>query len=80
MEGPAGTPSTDPSAADPSAAGPPAAGPSASGSTGLPSATDAGEDRAFAAILASVERLDALGLADERGLVLVEPATTFGLE
>ena len=53
---------------------------SATGSAGLPTATDAGEERAFAAILATVERLDALGLADERGLALVEPATTFGLE
>ena len=53
---------------------------SPTGSAGLPSATDAGEDRAFAAVVASVERLDALGLADERGLATVEPATTFGLE
>ena len=57
----------------------PAGSPSA-GSAELPSATDAGEDRAFAAVVASVERLDALGLADERGLATVEPATTFGLE
>ena len=56
------------------------AGLSSTGSAGLPSGTEAGEDRAFAAVVASVERLDALGLADERGLVVVEPATTFGLE
>ena len=49
-------------------------------SVGLPSATDAGEDRAFVAVVASVERVDELGLADERGLATVEPATTFGLE
>ncbi len=39
-----------------------------------------GEERAFAAIVASVERLDDLGLASEAGLALVEPATTFGLD
>ncbi len=58
----------------------PAAPPPSMGSAGLPSATDAGEDRAFVAVVASVERLDELGLADERGLATVEPATTFGLE
>jgi hypothetical protein len=57
-------------------AGPAAAGPAATGST----ATDAGEARAFAAILATVERLDELGLVDQHGLAAVEPATTFGLE
>jgi len=40
-------------------------------------ATHSDEDRAFAAISASVERLDELGLATETGLVAVEPATTF---
>ena len=53
---------------------------SATGAAGLPSATDAGEDRAFAAVVATVERLDELGLADDCGLASVEPATTFGLE
>ena len=58
----------------------PAAPQPSTGSAGLPSPTDAGEDRAFAAVVASVERLDGLGLTDERGLAAVEPATTFGLE
>lgn len=58
----------------------PAAEPPSTGSASLPSATDAGEDRAFAAVVATVERLDTLGLADERGLTTVEPAITFGLD
>ena len=53
---------------------------SATGSAGLPTATDAGEDRAFAAVVSTVERLDELDLADERGLAVVEPATTFELD
>ena len=52
--------------------------PTPAGAPTVPSANDAGEDRAFAAVVASVERLDLLGLADERGLAHVEPATTFG--
>jgi len=35
------------------------------------------EDRAFAAIIATVERLDELGLAAEDGRALVEPASAF---
>ena len=35
------------------------------------------EDRAFAAIIATVERLDELGLTAEDGRALVEPASTF---
>ena len=35
------------------------------------------EDRAFAAIIATVERLDELGLAAEDGRAQVEPASTF---
>ena len=35
------------------------------------------EDRAFAAIIATVERLDELGLAAEDGRAVVEPASTF---
>ena len=54
--------------------------PTPAGSAGLPGATDVGKDRAFAAVVASIERLDLLGLADERGLAHVEPATTFGLD
>ena len=33
--------------------------------------------RAFAAIVAVVERLDDLGLADEQGRAVVEPASAF---
>jgi hypothetical protein len=41
--------------------------------------TPAGDatDPAFAALVATVERLDDLGLADEQGRLLVEPASTF---
>ena len=39
-------------------------------------ATDA-QDRAFAALVASIERLDELGLRDDLGRVVVEPAATF---
>jgi hypothetical protein len=35
------------------------------------------EDRAFAAIVAAVERLDELGLTDEDGRAVIEPASTF---
>ena len=35
------------------------------------------QDPAFAAIIATVERLDELGLADEHGRATVEPASTF---
>ncbi len=35
------------------------------------------QDRAFAAIVATVERLDELGLAAEDGRAAVEPASTF---
>ena len=35
------------------------------------------QDRAFAAIIATVERLDELGLADEHGRAVIEPASTF---
>jgi hypothetical protein len=35
------------------------------------------QDRAFAAIVATVERLDELGLADEHGRAVVEPASAF---
>ena len=35
------------------------------------------QDRAFAAIIATVERLDELPLADERGRAVIEPASTF---
>lgn len=35
------------------------------------------QDPAFAAIIAAVERLDELGLADEHGRATVEPAPTF---
>jgi hypothetical protein len=35
------------------------------------------QDRAFAALAESVERLDELGLADERGRVVVEPASAY---
>ena len=35
------------------------------------------QDRAFAAIIATVERLDELGLAAEDGRATIEPASTF---
>jgi hypothetical protein len=35
------------------------------------------QDRAFAAIVASIEGLDALGLADDAGRATVEPSSTF---
>ena len=35
------------------------------------------QDPAFAAIIATVERLDELGLADEDGRAMVEPASIF---
>ena len=35
------------------------------------------DNRAFAAVVATIDRLDALGLIDECGMSLVEPATTF---
>jgi hypothetical protein len=35
------------------------------------------QDRAFAAIIATVERLDELGLAAEDGRAVIEPASTF---
>jgi hypothetical protein len=35
------------------------------------------QDRAFAAIIATVERLDELPLADEDGRAIVEPASAF---
>jgi hypothetical protein len=35
------------------------------------------QDRAFAAIVASIEGLDNLGLADDRGRAAVEPASAF---
>ena len=57
----------------------PTEAPLAAGTAGLPSASDSDEYRAFAAVVASVERLDALGLATEAGLATVEPATTFRL-
>ena len=38
---------------------------------------DQEQDRAFAAIIATVERLDELGLAAEDGRAVVEPASTF---
>ena len=38
---------------------------------------EAEQDRAFAAIIATVERLDELPLADEHGRAIVEPAPTF---
>ena len=34
-------------------------------------------DPAFAALVAAIDRLDDLGLADEQGRLLVEPASTF---
>jgi hypothetical protein len=34
-------------------------------------------DQAFAAIVASIDGLDALGLKDERGRAIVEPASVF---
>ncbi len=40
-------------------------------------ATPDEQDRAFAAIVASIERLDDLGLLDERGRAVVEPASAF---
>ena len=36
-----------------------------------------GHDRAFAAIIATVERLDELGLSAEDGRALIEPASAF---
>ena len=48
------------------ASSPPATGP----------ATDE-QDPALAAIAASIERLDELGLRDDLGRVVVEPASTF---
>jgi hypothetical protein len=45
-----------------------------------PSSTDptgGDQDRAFAALAASIERLDELGLRDDLGRVVVEPAMTF---
>jgi hypothetical protein len=35
------------------------------------------QDRAFAAIVASIERLDDLGLLDAHGRAVVEPASAF---
>jgi hypothetical protein len=35
------------------------------------------QDRAFEALVASVERLDELALADEQGRAIVEPASAF---
>lgn len=35
------------------------------------------QDRAFAAIIATVERLDDLRLADEDGRAVIEPASAF---
>jgi hypothetical protein len=35
------------------------------------------QDRAFAAIIAAVERLDDLGLVDEHGRAVIEPASAF---
>jgi hypothetical protein len=37
----------------------------------------AAEDPAFAAIIATVERLDELGLAADDGRAVIEPASTF---
>jgi hypothetical protein len=34
-------------------------------------------DPAFTALVAAIDRLDDLGLADERGRLLVEPSSTF---
>jgi hypothetical protein len=34
-------------------------------------------DPAFAALVAAIDRLDDLGLADKQGRLLVEPASTF---
>jgi hypothetical protein len=42
---------------------------------GQPAETD--EDRAFAAIINTVERLDELKLADDDGRAAIEPASTF---
>jgi hypothetical protein len=39
--------------------------------------TGGDQDRAFAALAASIERLEALGLHDALGRVVVEPAVTF---
>jgi hypothetical protein len=39
--------------------------------------TGGDQDRAFAAVAASIESLDELGLYDELGRVVVEPSTTF---
>ncbi len=36
-----------------------------------------GQDREFAAIIGTVERLDELGLAAEDGRAAIEPASTF---
>ena len=48
-----------------------------SAATPAPGAGEGQEDRAFAAIVATVERLDELGLAAEDGRAVVEPASTF---
>ena len=47
-----------------------------SGATPAPGTAEE-QDRAFAAIIATVERLDELGLAAEDGRAVVEPASTF---
>ena len=47
-----------------------------SAATPAPGASEE-QDRAFAAIIATVERLDELGLAAEDGRAVVEPASTF---
>ena len=47
-----------------------------SAATPAPSAAEE-QDRAFAALVASVERLDELGLTAEDGRAAIEPASTF---
>lgn len=53
--------------------------PAASSGAGAPASPPAAadQDRVFAAIVASIERLDELGLCTERGVVAVEPASAF---
>lgn len=53
----------------------PAVPPAPSAST--PPSSPAEQDRVLAAIAASIERLDELGLADELGRPTVEPASAF---